>query len=61
MNIKGDGMVSHLNIVFGERDGYLSAYLVAVEGYIILSGVLELTVNYSNGDKSCHPIDLVKR
>ena len=53
-------MALHLNTVFDERDEYLSAELVAIEDHRILSGFLELILIYSNGDQSCHPLDLVK-
>jgi hypothetical protein len=62
-SIKGsekDDIATHVNTVFDQGDDYLAAELHSITNHRCLSGVLEFKVEYSNGDLSWHPIDLVK-
>ena len=62
-SIKGpekDDIATHVNTVFDQGDDYLAAELHSITNHRCLAGVLEFKVEYSNGDLSWHPIDLVK-
>ena len=62
-SIKGseqDDVATHVNTVFGQGEDYLAAELHSITDHRYLTGILELRVEYSNGDQSWHPIDLVK-
>ena len=60
MDLEHDGIPSHLNTVINKRDDYLSAEWVTIEDHIFINWILELNISYSNGDKSWHPLNLVK-
>ena len=53
-------VVSQLNAVFDESDNYLSAEIKAITNHRYLSGIIEINLEYTNGDTSWHPIPLVK-
>ena len=55
-----DAVATHVNTVFDQGDDYLAAELHYITDHRYLAGILEFKVEYSNGDISWHPIDLVK-
>ena len=56
-----DSMASHMNNHMDDKDEILDAQLVAIVAHQFLAGILELQVEYSTGETSWHPIELIKR
>ena len=53
-------MATHVNNHLNEKANVLSAELAAIVAHRFLSGILEVQVEYTNGDTSWHHIDLIK-
>ena len=47
-----DDIVTHVNTHFDVKDDVLAAELESIVDHIFLSGILELQVEYTNGDVS---------
>ena len=58
-SLEHDLLTSHLNSSVDERDDYLLAELTSITSHRIVSGVLELEVEYNNGIHSWYYINLV--
>ena len=59
-DIDHDDVVTQINTIFDEKDDYLAAELVAITDNRITTGILELLVEYSNGETTWHPIEMIK-
>ena len=53
-------MATHINNNFDDKDEILTVEVIAIVAHKFLAGILELQVEYSNGETSWHPIDLIK-
>ena len=53
-------MATHVNNHLNEKANVLSAELAAIVAHRFLPGILEVQVEYTNGDTSWHPIELIK-
>ena len=55
-----DPVVTHVKTVFDKSDNYLAAEILSILDHQYKGGILEMKVEYSNGEMCWHPIDLVK-
>ena len=55
-----DEIVKQLSSVFNDTNDYLSVELKSIIDHRSSNGVLEFKVEYINGDKKCHHIDVIK-
>ena len=55
-----DNIATHVNTCFDIKYGALTAELESIVDHRFLSGILELQVEYTNGDVSWPPMDLIK-
>ena len=55
-----DPIITNVNTVFDDGDYYLAAETVSILDHHYMGGILEFKVEYSNGDISWYPLELVK-
>ena len=54
-----DIMATDVNNALDDTADYLSVKLIGISDHRIISGMLELQVNYSNGEQSWHAVDMI--
>ena len=52
-------VAAQINSVFDDKDDFLSAEIEAITDHPYLGRILELNLEYTNGDMSGHPITVV--
>ena len=55
-----DNIAKQLNVAIDRIDDYLDDELKVITDHRYLASILELKVDYNNGEKSWHPIGLIK-